>query len=149
MPVLYFDTCALAKRYYQEPGHKEIKKHIGNSNNRLVFRNMGITKMSSVLHKKIRKGDLTDNNGRLRLARFILESDQEYDILPTNDEFLNKSLGYVRKHDLRTLDAIHFATAKQVENQCSNFVFVSADSDLIDAAKKENMNYLNPDPNCS
>lgn len=144
MTVLYFDTCSLAKRYCQEPGHRKVKQLIGNRNNTIVFSSIGIVEMSSVVHKKIRRNDISDENGRLLLARFITELDNEYDILSNEDEFLNKALGYIRKHDLRTLDAIHLATAKEIERQCMNFIFVSSDKDLIDAAQKEHMNYLHP-----
>ncbi|WP_248895498.1 type II toxin-antitoxin system VapC family toxin [Haloplanus halobius] len=146
MPVVYFDTCALAKRYYREPGHRKVKELVGNPANTIVFSNIGVVEMSSVIHKKIRNNNLTSQNGRLRLARFVFETKRDYLTLPADNDFLKKSLGYVNKHGLTTLDSIHFATAKKVESECSNFVFISADSALVDAAKAENMNYVNPDP---
>ena len=146
MTILYFDTCALAKRYYREPGHRRVKQLVGNKANHIAFSDIGIIEMSSVLHKKVRQQELTDENAKLRLSRFFVDIEDRYNILPSTNNYLNNALGYVRKHDLSTLDSIHFATAVKADRNTSNFIFVSADKELINAAKAENMNFVNPDP---
>lgn len=144
MPVLYFDTSALAKRYYREEGHERVKRLVGIPTNEIVLSNIGAVEMASVLRKKYREGDLSERNARLRLSRFIYDSCQDYKLCSVTPSLLGNAIGLISKHDLRSLDAIHLATARMFQAQNQNFQFITSDGNLYDAANAERMQPIDP-----
>ena len=144
MSVLYFDTSALAKRYYKESGHEDVKQLIGVSTNNVVLSNIGATEMSSVLWKKYRQGELTEQNARMRLSRFIYDGQNEYKLYPVKAQLLGDAIGLIQKHDVRALDAIHLATARRVQQAVQSFKMITSDEDLFFAADDEGMRPIDP-----
>ena len=147
MATLYFDTCALVKRYYCEQGHQKVKNLIGVQNNDIVLSNIGAVEISSVLRKKYRTGDLSETNAKKRLSRFIYDGQNSYKLFPVTRSVLGEGIGLVSKHDLRSLDAIHLATARDIQQDVQNFQFITSDKDLFDAADDENMQPVDPEGN--
>lgn len=144
MPVLYFDTCALAKRYYKESGHEDVKRLIGVPTNNIVLSNIGAAEMSSVLWKKYRQGALTEQNAQKRLSRFIYDGQNEYKLYPVKAQLLGDAIGLIQKHGLRTLDAIHLATARRIQQAVQRFKMITSDKDLFFAADDEGMRPIDP-----
>ncbi|ELZ58121.1 MULTISPECIES: type II toxin-antitoxin system VapC family toxin [unclassified Haloferax] len=144
MPILYFDTCALVKRYYKENGHEKVKQLINTSTNTVVLNDFGSVEVASALRKKYRQNDLTETNARLRLARFLYDRGKEYTVYDTTSSVLLDSIGLVSKHDLRSLDSIHLSTALKIREKHPNLQFVTADGDLYQAAESEGMNPIWP-----
>lgn len=147
MPTLYFDTCALVKRYYREQGHQKVKNLIGVQNNDIVLSNIGAVEISSVLRKKYRTGDLSETNAKKRLSRFIYDGQNRYKLFPVTRPVLGEAIGLISKHDLRSLDAIHLATARNIQQEVQNLQFITSDQDLFDAADDENMQPVDPEGN--
>lgn len=145
MGILYFDTSALAKRYYNEHGHRTVKKIVNNSANQVVICELGPVEMASVLAKKKREGELTAKNARLRLSRFIYDRRSAYSVIPVPTEVWQKAIGYVSKHDLRSLDSVHLAAALRLKETQPHIQMVTADGDLYDAADAEQLHPVNPE----
>lgn len=145
MPTLYFDTCALVKRYYREQGHENVKQLIGVQTNQIVLSNLGAVEISSVLRKKYRTGGLTEENTKKRLSRFIYDGQQRYTLFPVTTSILGEAMGLIAKHDLRSLDAIHLATARKIRSEVQRFQFITSDEDLFEAADAENMQPIDPE----
>jgi hypothetical protein len=75
---------------------------------------------------------------------FILEAQQVLDHMPVTTETLHRAPRLALRHPLRAYDAIHLATALQLAEQLSWLslaapVFVSADGNLLAAARAEGL----------
>ncbi|MFB6235929.1 MAG: type II toxin-antitoxin system VapC family toxin [Halopenitus sp.] len=147
MPTLYFDTCALVKQYYREKGHKKVKSLIKVQGNDIVLSNIGAVEISSVLKKKHRTNELSETNAKKRLSRFIFDGQNRYKLFPVTKPILGEAIGLVSKHDLRSLDAIHLATARNIQQNAQNLQFITSDRDLFNAADNENMQPMDPEGN--
>jgi predicted nucleic acid-binding protein len=135
------------KRYYREQGHQKVKNLIGFQNNDIVLSNIGAVEISSVLRKKHRTGELSETNAKKRLSRFIYDGQNRYKLFPVTRLVLGEAIGLVSKHDLRSLDAIHLATARNIQQDVQNFQFITSDKDLFNAADDENMRPVDPEGN--
>lgn len=146
MNILYFDTCALAKRYCRECGHRYVKNIINNPSNEIVFCNLGAVEIASVLAKKAREndGDISRTNAKRRLSRFLHEGKEQYTLMPVTDQIWSKAVGITFKHGLKSLDAIHLAAALKIKQEYPTLQMVTADNKLHDAADMECLKPINP-----
>lgn len=149
MPPLYFDTCALIKRYYNEVGHIRVKKLANNPGNQVLCCNLGALEIASAFMKKSRNEEISQENARQRLSRFIYDGRSQYTFSPVSDDTWSKGIGLVAKHSdlgLRSLDAIHLASAIHLKKENPSLQMVTADGNLYDAANAEGLKPINPDP---
>ena len=129
----YFDTSALVKRYIDEPGRREVL--------RLLRRNECVT--SAVLPVELRSGlRRRAAEGSLEAAQLpaILKhvaADRPYwTLVDVGTEVLAGAEALVAAHPIRTLDAIHVASAQLFVARVSmpDLIFVSADKRQTETA---------------
>ena len=143
--ILYMDTSALLKKYFQEVGSKDViskwKEAAG-----IVTSTVTYAEIMASIHRKRREGSEND-----KLLRGVINLFQEdwntfIQVAVTND--LNESIDRILLyHPLRGFDAIHLASALIVrENVPGKFLFACFDRRLNTAAQAEGLNTLPASP---
>ena len=129
----YFDTSALVKRYVDEPGRREVQQ--------LVRRHDCVT--SAILSVELRSAlrrrvtERTLDSSRVSQIRKRVVADRAYwTVIEVGTEVLSGAEALVSVHPLRTLDAIHVASAQLFAARLSipDLMFVSADKRQTEVA---------------
>lgn len=129
----YFDTSALVKRYVDEPGRREVQQ--------LVRRHDCVTsailsvELRSALRRRVAERTL-DSSRVSEILKRVAADRAYWTVVEVGTEVLSGAEALVSVHPLRTLDAIHVASAQLFANRLSisDLMFVSADKRQIDAA---------------
>jgi uncharacterized protein len=130
---MYFDTSALVKRYVDEAGRREVL--------RLLRRNECVT--SAVLPVELRSGlrrraaDGSIDAARLPALLEHVAVDRPYwTLVQVGADVLAGAETLVAAHPIRTLDAIHVASAQlfAARARLAGLTFVSADKRQTEAA---------------
>jgi predicted nucleic acid-binding protein len=129
----YFDTSALVKRYIDEAGRREVL--------RLLRRNECVTsavlpvELRSGLRRRVAEGSL--EAGRLPAILKHVAADRSYwTLVAVGTDVLVAAETLVATHPIRTLDAIHIASARLFAARISmpGLTFVSADKRQTETA---------------
>jgi hypothetical protein len=129
----YFDTSALIKRYVDEAGRREVLQ--------LLRRNECVTsavlpvELRSGLRRRVAEGSLVA--ARLPAILTHVAADRAYwTLIEVGTEVLTAAETLVATHPIRTLDAIHVASAQLFAGRVSMpaLTFVSADKRQTETA---------------
>jgi predicted nucleic acid-binding protein len=129
----YFDTSALVKRYVDEPGRREVL--------RLLRRNECVTsavlpvELRSGLRRRVAEGSI--DAARLPAILKHVAVDRPYwTLVEVGIDVLAGAETLVAAHPIRTLDAIHVASAQLFATRISmpGLTFVSADKRQAETA---------------
>jgi uncharacterized protein len=129
----YFDTSALVKRYVDEAGRREVL--------RLLHRHDCVTsvvlpvELRSALRRRVSEGTL--DSARVPEILKRVATDRAYwTLVEVGSDVLAAAETLVAKHPLRTLDAIHVASAQLFAARVTapELIFVSADARQTAAA---------------
>ena len=134
----YFDTSALVKRYVDEAGRREVL--------RLLRRHDCVTsallpvELRSALRRRVSDG--TFDAARLPAVLKRVAADRAYwTLVEVTAGVLAAAETLVATHPLRTLDALHVASAQLFAARvpAPDFIFVSADARQTEAAAAAGM----------
>ena len=129
----YFDTSALVKRYVDEPGRREVLQ--------LLRRNECVTsavlpvELRSGLRRRVAEGSI--DAARLPAILKHVAADRPYwTLVEVGIDVLAVAETLVAAHPIRTLDAIHVASAQLFAARVSmpGLTFVSADKRQTETA---------------
>jgi len=127
----YFDTSALVKRYVDEAGRREVLQ--------LLRRNECVTsavlpvELRSGLRRRVAEGSLVA--ARLPAILSHVAADRAYwTLVEVGTDVLTAAETLVATHPIRTLDAIHVASAQLFAASVSALTFVSADKRQTETA---------------
>lgn len=109
MPALYLDSSAIVKLVVAEPESTALRRHLRHRRP-LVSSALARTE---VIRALAYEGEEAQSRGRAVLARI--------DLLRVNDRVLD-SAGLVAPADVRSLDAIHLATAQLLGTDLGSIV---------------------------
>lgn len=143
MPLFFFDTSALVKRYHIEPGSGEVDRIFNDSEGAFAISNITITEFTSALTRKLNKGDISQEDLAHALSEFSKDVISEFWIIDLERSHINHSVALVMKHNLRTLDSLQLAILLSIRN--SNPTLVASDKALELAASAEGVNVINPE----
>jgi predicted nucleic acid-binding protein len=111
----YVDTSALAKWYISEPGSDDFETFIRRFS-QVVISRLSVVELRCLLARRYRAGDITR---RVADGAFALFEDDvrhgHLEVRPLSDQHALVALDLLRilsAHPLRTLDALHLATAR-------------------------------------
>jgi len=122
----YFDTSALVKRYIDEPGRREVQQLLRRHD--CVTSVLLPVELRSALRRRVAEGTL--NAARLPKTLKRITTDRAYwTLVEIGQDLLVAAETLVASQPLRTLDALHVASAQLFADRvtASNLVFVSAD----------------------
>jgi predicted nucleic acid-binding protein len=132
-PWAYFDTSALVKRYVQEPGRREVLKLLRKHD--FVTSALLPVELRSAFRRRVMDGTLSAAKLPLILRRAA--ADRAYwTLVEVGTTVLSAAETLVATHPIRTLDAIHVASAQLFAARLPSaaLVFVSADQRQTEAA---------------
>ncbi|HMN23373.1 MAG: type II toxin-antitoxin system VapC family toxin [Ignavibacteriaceae bacterium] len=128
--LTFFDSSAFAKRFIEETGSDEIEKICLESDS-IALSSLCFPEIISALNRRLRENDITKKEYHLIKERMI-EEFESIEIINVVPEVIGKTSTLLEKNNLRTLDAIHIASALIWKAE----LFVSADKRQTIAAKK-------------
>ena len=129
----YFDTSALVKRYIDEVGRRQVLQLLRR--HQCVASALLPVELRSALRRRAADGTLEVARVPAILKR--VAADRAYwTLVGVGNEVLNAAERLVAVHPLRTLDAIHVASAQVFASGVSDsgLMFVSADKRQTEAA---------------
>jgi uncharacterized protein len=119
MPATYLDSSALVKLAIAEPESGALRRHLRR---RSILVSSGLAR-TEVLRALLLEGEEGLSGGRAVLSRV--------ELVRVNDRVLNAAGAMLPAH-LRTLDAIHIATAQQLGADLGHLV--TYDDKMLEAA---------------
>jgi predicted nucleic acid-binding protein len=147
LSVYFADTSALAKRYVPEVGSAWVQNWTDPASGHITLISaLSTVEFVALLARRQREGNVsvTDFN-RLRLD-FLFHVRRQYRVIALRQDVLGRAQLLVTKHPLRTLDALHLASAQVAANVIGTFpIFVTADQRLLAVAAAEG--FPTDDPN--
>ena len=150
MTTYYLDTSALIKRYIDEVGSIWLRTQLSiQPQPSLIIVHLAIVKVTRALTRRRRENVLTSTEYQQIQNIFRSDCLNEYNIATAIGNIISRANQLLEKHPLRAYDAIHLATAINVNQQLlrQNLVpltFLSADNRLNDAASVEGLAVDNP-----
>ncbi|MFD1647134.1 type II toxin-antitoxin system VapC family toxin [Haloarchaeobius litoreus] len=144
MEVLFFDTSALVKRYYEEPG-TELVDDLVEDDRRVTITSLAVIETISAFRRKYNRDQISESDTDDLLAAFFREALDDFVIVPMEESIQQFSFDLILEDDLRTLDSLQLAAALALDGEEADVVFVSADSDLVAVANDRGLQTVNPD----
>ena len=140
MSLAYFDTSALVKNYIREAGSSRVRGLL----TRYEFLSSAITpiELQSALQRRHRRREITQRNYNSIVSR--LTNDRSYwQLVEVVPQLLTKAEELVKTENVRTLDAIHIASAIIIQESFPTPVpFISADERQLIAAQNSELNVI-------
>lgn len=129
----YFDTSALVKRYVDEPGRREVQALLRRHN--CVVSAILPVELRSALRRRVTERTL-DGSRVSEILKRVAADRAYWTVIEVGTEVLSGAEALVSIHPLRTLDAIHVASAQLFAARMSipDLTFVSADKRQTEAA---------------
>ena len=129
----YFDTSALVKRYVNEAGRREVLQLLGR--HECVASAVLPVELRSALGRRVSEGSLEASRVP-QILKHVMADRPYWTLVEIGTEVLGAAEKLVAIHPLRTLDAIHIASAQVFAAgvSASDLMFVSADRRQIEAA---------------
>jgi uncharacterized protein len=133
---IFFDTSALVKRYVEEKGSEQVRALCSEAD-ALGASVLVVPELISTLCRLVREGRLSFEDYRsLKAAVQVDLSDA--DLCDLSQDAFEQSVRCLERHPLRTLDALHVASALVYQPD----LFVSADRRQVTAAGREGLAVL-------
>ena len=143
MALLYFDTSALVKRYYEEPGTERVDELI-DSDDDVVISSLAIIETVSAFRRKYNRDELPRDRMNGLLSEFFEEALEDFVIVPVEESIVSFSFDLVLEDDLRTLDSLQLAAALSLDTDSRGVRFITADGQLKAVAERRNLPASNP-----
>jgi len=136
--ILYLDTSALVKLYVKEPGSQAVRALLEKAQVVCTSR-VAYVEMRAGLARKLRQGELSEEEYGHVLSDF--EKDwKDYFVIEFFESVAKMGGELVEKHPLRSLDALHLASALFLRERARSDVFFSSlDGRLNEAAQAEGL----------
>jgi predicted nucleic acid-binding protein len=138
--LAYFDTSALVKNYVRESGSSRARFLLTS----YEFLSSAITpiELQSAVQRRRRQGEITQPNYNSIISR--VASDRSYwQLIEVVPQILSKAEELVASENVRTLDAIHIASAMIMQDSFPmSLPFISADERQLAAAQSCKLNVI-------
>ena len=140
--MTYLDTSALVKRFVSEAGSGDVQDLL-TGGEPVACATIGYVELYSGLTRRLREGGLS--KVQYELACGHVERDWMALIkVELGPEISSSARGLIQRHGLRAFDAIHLASALELQGAVNERVtFVAADQRLLRAAAEERLATVN------
>jgi predicted nucleic acid-binding protein len=151
MGLSYFDSSALLKRYLHEIGSDWVNSLVETE--AVAVSELAYAEVASGLARRVREGRLEAQERDALFERFVADL-QDYEVLGMTTQIIERAASALLRdaafQRLRTLDALHLATAEAVfasgrRGGVGAGVFVTADGTLLAAARSAGLQTDNPE----
>jgi predicted nucleic acid-binding protein len=142
--LIFLDASAAAKRYFPEAGSARIAELLSNPESHCSLALLPC-ELASALNRRLREGDIS--RAIYRAAREQMKKDAiAISAVRVDDELIQASLRLLDLHPLKTLDSLYLAAALNLQTvSITPVLFVSADRQLLRAARAEDLQVLDPE----
>ncbi len=122
----YFDTSALVKRYIKETGRREVLQLLRRYD--VITSAIAPVELRSALRRRVSEGTL-DGGRVLGILQRVAKDRAYWTLVEIASDVLVAAEALVATHPLRTLDAVHVASAQIFAARLTlpDLMFVSAD----------------------
>lgn len=134
-PLAYFDTSVLVKQYLREPG--SIRARALLRVHRLLSSVLTPLEAISALGRRRADGDVGERDFAAIMARMRLDR-AYWELVEVTEPVLSRAEALIERRAVRTLDAIHVASAVTVQGAFrAPLPFVTADARQREVAQAE------------
>lgn len=150
MGVFFLDSSALVKRYVLETGSRWIRDHTDpETEHHSYVALIAGAEVVAALMRQQRTRALSAEDAAKAIAAFRQEFDSLYHVVAITEEVVAEAMELTQTHPLRGYDAVQLAAALQIQLQrkvagLKPLTFISADTNLNDAASREGFAVENP-----
>ncbi len=155
MAFYYLDTSALVKYYIPEVGSCWVTALIDTLSDQetwmheMTMTELVLVEVAAALAKRCRMGDISTEERARTLAQFSRDCHNRYTVVELQRGTIELATDLTQRHPLRACDALHLATALQLDHALRSvsgtaLIFVSADDQLCQAAEAEGLKAENP-----
>ena len=151
MTTYFLDSSALVKRYAQEVGSEWILAITEPAAaHTILLAEISLVEVAAAFAAQQRSRPTTDPSvGEEALSRFLQDCDEHYVVLQVSRDVIDRAVRLPSRYRLRGYDAVQLARALQANDTLAQtgatpLVFVTADADLIEAARREGFAVENP-----
>ncbi|HXG22348.1 MAG TPA: type II toxin-antitoxin system VapC family toxin [Methylomirabilota bacterium] len=153
MPIYFFDSSALVKRYRSEAGSDVVERLLIEPTARCYISRLAVVEVQRAFSRRVREREITEQELDSLRDRLYGDLGQRLVLVRKLRDFhYHNAVRLVRKYAppqqiplLRSLDAIHLVSALDLHARQPIDFFVSADRDLCKVAEAEQLNALNPE----
>ena len=147
MALLYLDTSALVKLYITERGSERMEELALSGANSLATCAITQVEFHSAVDRRRRMEDLDEDEVERAVEGFSKHFKSVAFRYPVDDQTLDLACVLVHRHALRAYDAVQLAACLFLLRLRSrdDLTFVSADRNLLTAARSEGLAVLNPE----
>jgi predicted nucleic acid-binding protein len=131
--LAYFDTSALVKNYVREAGSSRVRGLLAT----YEFLSSAITpiELQSAVQRRHRKREITQRNYNSIISR-VAKDRSYWQLVEVIPQVLSKAEELVKTENVRTLDAVHIASAVIIQDSFPiPLPFISADGRQLAAAQ--------------
>lgn len=150
--VYYFDSSAAVKRYATEKGSRWVRDIVEPAAQNVIYLGqIGVVEIAAALSKKVRIGELPQENYEAALQLFLADvQNEEYLVVDLSDAIIQLAVELTKRHPLRGYDTVHLATALSlnaalIDTGVPVLAVVTGDRILREAAQAEGLPVENPD----
>jgi predicted nucleic acid-binding protein len=145
MPVYYFDTSALVKRYSRERGTKTVNALLAKRGRLAILGSVAIPEFYAALALKARLGELTRDDWYSVLFKFEAEADRGLFqfVTPSSRTFLATKQFILDYPFLRSAQALHLVLAQELRPL--RLSFVSSDRQTLELCRPFGITPINPE----
>lgn len=150
MPVFYADSSVLVKRHLPERGSAWFRAlTVPRSGNRIETARLSLVEVVSAFNRRVREGTLAATDYVAVRDDFLARCRRSYRLVPITNVLLGRTRSLLERHPLRSYDALHLASAIEVNaqligSQRGALTFLAADQRLLTAALAEGLQVDNP-----
>lgn len=146
MPIYYFDTSALLKRYIIEDGSTWVRATLEAPETDIVVSQLTIVEGVAALARRAKGGAFRPGDAARVIQQLEVDFRRQFLVIQITSALVDKAVDLARQRALRGYDALQLATALTVRSQAAPeaITFVAADEELNAAAVLEGMSAVNP-----
>ena len=133
MSLAYFDTSALVKKYVQEAGSTRVRELLASYE--FVSSAIAPIEIHSAVRRRHRQGEISRQSYASILSR-VKQDRLFWQLVEPVPQVLAKAEEIVMAYNVRTLDALHLASAMIIQDSIETTIpFVTADDRQLTAAR--------------
>lgn len=138
---IFLDTSALAKRYVEEPGSKELEDLFASISTEIFVSTLAFVEFASAMGRKLQNKEIE----KAKAGEVIRELEKDwfevFAKIPLEDTLAEKAAAIALEYLLKGADSVHLASAQETGVE----LFVASDNKLIRVAQKMGINSYNPE----
>lgn len=125
----YIDSSSLAKRYIDESGSEKLQAFLEQSDE-MGLSIVAVPEVLSALNRRRRENSISNSDYETAKSQLLTDL-PDVEIIDVSADVISTTIGILEKSAVRTLDAIHIASAVRWKAD----IFISSDIRQLQAAE--------------